>query len=226
MVKHCDKDAGCNESSDNDNFVKPHKKMKTSKKTGKPKTSKECVETGKNKGNKSANFGPLYDLFRDLENKGLLLTKEMIKALEATPFRDMVRVFVYNKISKDELCKSNHGLEMLIHTFTKTEDGQYGFNLVEGHELFISTPEDMVVDLGLQILENGIENKLINERKVTPSTNDLCIRYKFGETSPPVVRSTEVQVAIVDAIKNGRVEDFVRLVIFYMCQTIFFHKNG
>ncbi|KAI3890548.1 hypothetical protein MKW92_051387 [Papaver armeniacum] len=220
MVKHRDKDAGCNESSDNDDFVKPHKKMKMSKKTGKPKTSKECAETGKNKGNKSdstkpfrANFGPLYDLFRDLENKGLLLTKEMIKALEATPFRDMVRVFIYNKISKDELCKSNHGLEMLIHTFTKTEDGQYGFNLVEGHELFISTPEDMA-------------NKLINERKVTPSTNDLCIRYKFGETSPPVVRSTEVQVAIVDAIKNGRVEAFVRLIVFYMCQTIFFTKTG
>ncbi|KAI3862617.1 hypothetical protein MKX03_001595 [Papaver bracteatum] len=119
MVKHRDKDVGCNESSDNDDFVKPHKKMKSSKKTGKPKTSKECDETGKNKGNKSdstkplrANFGLLYDLFRDLENKGLLLTKEMIKSLEATPFRDMVRVFVYNKISKYELCKSNHGLEI------------------------------------------------------------------------------------------------------------------
>ncbi|KAI3845199.1 hypothetical protein MKX03_024857 [Papaver bracteatum] len=212
MVKHRDKNVGCNESSDNDDFVKPHNKMKTSKKTGKPKTSKECTETGKNKGNKSdstkpfrANFGPLYDLFRDLENKGLLLTKEMINLLRRHHF-----------ISKDELCKSNHGLEMLIHTFTKTEDGQYGFNLVEGNELFISTPEDMVVDLGLHILENGIENKLINERKVTPSTNDLCIRYKFGETSPPVVMSTEVQVAIVDAIKNGRVEDFVRLVVFYI----------
>ncbi|KAI3847150.1 hypothetical protein MKW92_009474 [Papaver armeniacum] len=221
MVKHRDKDAGCNESSDNDDFVKPHKKMKTSKKSGKPKTRKECAETGKNKGNKSdstkpfrANFGPLYDLFRDLENKGLLLTKEMIKSLEETPFRDM-------------LCKSNHGPEMLIHTFTKTEDGQYGFNLVEGHELFFSTPEDMVVDLGLQILENDIENKLINERKVTPSTNDLCIRYKFGETSPPVVRSTEVQVAIVDAIKNGRVEDFVRLVVFYIlpCSYLIYVKS-
>ncbi|KAI3835503.1 hypothetical protein MKW92_023829 [Papaver armeniacum] len=108
MVKHRDKDVVCNESSDNDDFVKPPKKMKTSKKSGKPKASKECAETGKNKGNKSdstkpfrANFGPLYDLFRDLENKGLLLTKEMIESLEATPFRDMVRVFVNNKISKD-----------------------------------------------------------------------------------------------------------------------------
>ncbi|KAI3890789.1 hypothetical protein MKW92_005196, partial [Papaver armeniacum] len=53
MVKHRDKDAGCNESSDNYDFVKPHKKIKMSKKTGKPKTSKECAETGKNKGNKS-----------------------------------------------------------------------------------------------------------------------------------------------------------------------------
>ncbi|KAI3842185.1 hypothetical protein MKX03_010459 [Papaver bracteatum] len=53
MVKHHDKDAGCNESSDNDDFVKPQKKMKTSKKTGKTKTSKECAETGKYKGNKS-----------------------------------------------------------------------------------------------------------------------------------------------------------------------------
>ncbi|XP_026413810.1 uncharacterized protein LOC113309583 isoform X2 [Papaver somniferum] len=239
MVKHRDKDAGCNESSDNDDFVKPLKKTKTIKKTEKPKTSKECAETGKKKATNQlsysysldstkpfrANFGPLHDLFRDLENKGQLLTKELIKALEATPFRDMVRVFIDNKISKDELCKSNHGLEMLIHTFTKTKDGQYGFNLVEGHELFISTPEDMVVDLGLQIIENGIEYKLINERKVTPSTNDLCIRYKFGETSPPVVRSTEVQVAIIDAIKNGRVEDFVRLVVFYMSNN-FFHKNS
>ncbi|XP_026413816.1 uncharacterized protein LOC113309583 isoform X4 [Papaver somniferum] len=217
MVKHRDKDAGCNESSDNDDFVKPLKKTKTIKKTEKPKTNSTKPFR--------ANFGPLHDLFRDLENKGQLLTKELIKALEATPFRDMVRVFIDNKISKDELCKSNHGLEMLIHTFTKTKDGQYGFNLVEGHELFISTPEDMVVDLGLQIIENGIEYKLINERKVTPSTNDLCIRYKFGETSPPVVRSTEVQVAIIDAIKNGRVEDFVRLVVFYMSNN-FFHKNS
>ncbi|KAI3855477.1 hypothetical protein MKW92_024080 [Papaver armeniacum] len=228
MVKHRDKDAGCNDSSDNDYFVKPHKKMKTSKKTGKPKLSMfkwVYLYTNSTKPFR-ANFGPLYDLFRDLENKGLLLSKEMIEALEATPFPDMVRVFVNNKISKDDLCKSNHGLEMLIHTFTKTEDGQYGLKLVEGHELFISTPEDMAVDLGLQILENGIENKLINERKVTPSTNDLCIRYKFGETSPPVVRVCEVQVAILDAIKNGRVEDFVRLVVFYMCQTIFFTKTG
>ncbi|KAI3921239.1 hypothetical protein MKW92_037735 [Papaver armeniacum] len=211
MVKHRDKDAGCNESSDNDDFVKPHKKMKTSKKCGKPKTINFIINiinpifdvstylyTNSTKPFR-ANFGPLYDLFRDLENKGLLLTKEMIKALEATPFRDMIRVFVYNKISKDELCKSNHGLEMLIHTFTKIKMDKM----------------------------NGIENKLINERKVTPSTNDLCIRYKFGETSPPVVRSTEVQVAIVDAIKNGRVEDFVRLVVFYIlpCNYLIYVKS-
>ncbi|KAI3900314.1 hypothetical protein MKW92_010694 [Papaver armeniacum] len=222
MAKHRDKDVDCNESSDNDDFEKPLKKKKTTKKNENPITTKESAEKCKNKINKSdstklfrANFGPLHDLFRDLEKNGQLLTKEMVKLLGR-----------HHSISKEEICKSNHGLEMLVHTFTKTEDGQYGFRLIDGPEVFISTPEDVAVNLGLQMIENGIERKLINERKVTPGTNDLCKRYKFGETSPPVVRSTEVQVAILDALKNGRVEDFVRLVVFYMCQTIFFTKTG
>ncbi|KAI3866799.1 hypothetical protein MKW92_050384 [Papaver armeniacum] len=77
MVKHRDKDVDCNESSDNDDFEKPHKKKKTAKKTKNPVTTKESVKTCKNKSNKAdstklfrANFGPLHDLFRDLEKRG------------------------------------------------------------------------------------------------------------------------------------------------------------
>ncbi|KAI3865914.1 hypothetical protein MKX03_024064 [Papaver bracteatum] len=227
MTKHRAKDVRCNDSSADDDFEKPKKKKKT------VDSSKDGDKGGPNKDTKSestkifrANFGPLHDLFRDLENKGLMAKEELITSLEKTPFRYMLRVFIHNKISKEELSKSNHGLEMLVKTFTKTNDGQYGFRLVEGSDVFLPTPEDMAVDWGLQLIENGIETKLLNERKVTPRTNDLCKRYNFGESSPPVVKSTDVQVAISDAIKNGRVEDFVRLVIFYMCQTIFFTKMG
>ncbi|KAI3888552.1 hypothetical protein MKX03_001315, partial [Papaver bracteatum] len=62
---------------DNDDFEKLHKKTKTGKKTSNPITRKECAETCKNKNNKSdstkplrANFGPLHDLFCDIENRG------------------------------------------------------------------------------------------------------------------------------------------------------------
>ncbi|KAI3861877.1 hypothetical protein MKX03_001733, partial [Papaver bracteatum] len=69
------------------------------------------------------NFGPLHDLFHDLEKRGLMRSKELIAALDKTPFRDMLGVFIYNNISKDELSKCCNGLEMLVSTFTKTEDG-------------------------------------------------------------------------------------------------------
>ncbi|KAI3834299.1 hypothetical protein MKX03_030106 [Papaver bracteatum] len=204
MTKHRAKDVRCNDSSADDDFEKPKKKKKT------VDSSKDGDKGGPNKDTKS----------------GLMAKEELIIALEKTPFRYMLRVFIHNKISKEELSKSNHGLEMLVKIFTKTNDGQYGFRLVEGSDVFLPTPEYMAVDWGLQLIENGIETKLLNERKVTPRTNDLCKRYNFVESSPPVVKSTDVQVAISDAIKNGRVEDFVRLVIFYMCQTIFFTKTG
>ncbi|KAI3858205.1 hypothetical protein MKX03_037788 [Papaver bracteatum] len=174
MTKHRAKDVRCNDSSADDDFVKPKKKKKT------VDSSKDGDKGVPSKDTKSestklfrANFGPLHDLFHDLDNKGLMAREDLITALEKTPFRDMLRVFIHNKISKEELSKSSHGLEMLVKTFTKTNDGHYGFRLVEGSDVFLPTPEDMDVDWGLQLIENGIETKLLNESKVTPRTNDL-----------------------------------------------------
>ncbi|KAI3971204.1 hypothetical protein MKW92_020254 [Papaver armeniacum] len=66
MTKHRAKDVPCNDSSADDDFVKPKKKNKI------VDSSKDGDKGGPSKDTKSANFGPLHDLFRDLENKGLM----------------------------------------------------------------------------------------------------------------------------------------------------------
>ncbi|KAI3841216.1 hypothetical protein MKX03_004920 [Papaver bracteatum] len=59
-------------------------------------SSKDGAKGGPSKVTKSdstkffrVDFGHLHDLFHDLENKGLM-SKELIAALEKTPFRDML----------------------------------------------------------------------------------------------------------------------------------------
>ncbi|MCL7046887.1 hypothetical protein MKW94_027447 [Papaver nudicaule] len=83
----------------------------------------------------------------------------------------------------------------------------------------------MAVIFGLQMIENGIEDKLLNEHKAIPSHNDLCKKYHFG-TKNSNIKSTEVRGAIFTAIRAGEVDELVRLIVFYMCQTIFFSKTG
>ncbi|MCL7040447.1 hypothetical protein MKW94_025545 [Papaver nudicaule] len=171
------------------------------------------------------NFGPLNDLFRDLEERDIKLNEEQRKALVNSPFGSMLQVFMKNKMKKEELTKSNPGLERLVRTFCETKDGNYGFKLQEGVDAFVPTPEDMAVIFGLQMIENGIEDKLLNEHKALPTYNDLCKKYQFGSKNSSI-KSTEVRSAIVTAISAGEVDDLVRLVVFYMCQTIFFSKTG
>ncbi|MCL7024115.1 hypothetical protein MKW94_029234 [Papaver nudicaule] len=93
-------------------------------------------------------------------------------------------------------------------------------------DVFIPTPEDIALLFGFQLIENGIEDKLTDTRKVNILNNDLCEKYLLGDSTPPVLRSTDVQDAILTAIRNGEVEDVVRLIVLYMCQTVFFSKTG
>lgn len=130
-----------------------------------------------------------------------------------------------SQLSKEQLTKINKGIEMMIHSFVLMKDGTFGFKLNEGGDLYFPAPEDYAVILGLQLIANGIEDKLSEERKVTPSKKDQCMKYKFGDTKPPVIKSTEVQLAIHQAISKGEVDDVVRLIIFFMCQTIFFYED-
>ncbi|KAI3968775.1 hypothetical protein MKX01_028925 [Papaver californicum] len=59
-----------------------------------------------------------------------------------------------------------------------------------------------------------------------PPTIMTCVRGISLESKPPVIKSHEVHCAILDAICNGEVEDVVRLIVLYMCQTIFFTRTG
>ncbi|KAI3928284.1 hypothetical protein MKW98_023885 [Papaver atlanticum] len=221
MKKKRDTDIVCNESSIEDDFeiVQPKKR-----KTINPVISYKC-HTKDSTRLFRANFGSLNDLFRDLENKRICLTERQLEAIRSCPFSNLLQVFMDNQISKEQLTNINKGIEMLIHSFISMKDGKSGFKLHEGDGLYFPTPEDLAVILGLQLITNGIEDKLTKERKITPCKNDLCMRYKFGDTKLPVIKSTEVQVAIQEAITKGEVDDVVRLIVFFICQTNFFHKN-
>ncbi|MCL7038187.1 hypothetical protein MKW94_021879 [Papaver nudicaule] len=168
-----------------------------------------------------ANLGPMHDLFREIEKKGLKLNKAQLDALKSTTFFPLLQVFMENQIKKEELTKCSNGLTMLV----KTISGD-GFKLCAEGDVFIPTPEDMALIFGFQLIENGIEEKLNDERKVNVAKNDLCVTYKIGNTTPPCLKSTDVMVAILTAIGRGKVEDVVRLIVLYMCQTIFFSKTG
>ncbi|XP_026407024.1 uncharacterized protein LOC113302330 [Papaver somniferum] len=172
-----------------------------------------------------ANFGNLHDLFYEIEKEHLELNQQQLDALESTPFWNLLQVFMNKQITRDELCKCAKGLEKLIKTFKKTLDGNGGFQLSAAGEVFQPTPEEMAVIFGMQVIENGIEDKLLDERKVTATKNDLCIKYDFGEKGQ-AIKSTDVQSAILNAIRNGELDDLVRLIVFYICQTAFFTKTG
>ncbi|KAI3895574.1 hypothetical protein MKX03_011783, partial [Papaver bracteatum] len=111
-----------------------------------------------------------------------------------------------NQFSKEKLTKINKAIEMMIHSFVQRKDGTFGFKLHEGDDLYFPNPEDYVIILG-QLIANGIEDKLSEKRKITPCKNDLCMKYKFGDTKPPVIKSTEVQLAIQQEISKGEVDD-------------------
>ncbi|KAI3996846.1 hypothetical protein MKX01_021122, partial [Papaver californicum] len=118
-------------------------------------------------------------------------------------FWSMLEVFIGNKISKEELAKKNHSLELLLKSYTKASDRNSGFKFGAGSRVFVSTPSDRAVIFGLQLIKSGIENKLLYECKITPITNDLYQKYNFGEAKATVIRSTGAQVDIIDAISNG-----------------------
>ncbi|KAI3835426.1 hypothetical protein MKX03_034516 [Papaver bracteatum] len=172
-----------------------------------------------------ANFGNLHDLFYEIEKEQLELNQQQLDALESTPFWNLLQIFMNKQITRDELCKCTKGLEKLIKTFKKTVDGNGGFQLRKVGEVFQPTPEEMAIIFGMQVIENGIEDKLLDEHKVTATKNDLCIKYDFGKKGQ-AIKSTEVQSAILNAIRNGEVDDLVRLIVFYICQTAFFTKTG
>ncbi|KAI3992013.1 hypothetical protein MKX01_014904, partial [Papaver californicum] len=121
---------------------------------------------------------------------GHTLNDEELATLRTTPFWSMLEVFIANKISKEELAKNNHGIEMLLKSYTKASDGNSGFKFVAGSRVFVSTSSDMAVIFGLQLIENGIENKLLYEYRINTNTNDLCQKYNFGEAKQHVIRST------------------------------------
>ncbi|KAI3984927.1 hypothetical protein MKX01_004695 [Papaver californicum] len=112
---------------------------------------------------------------------------------------------------------------MLLKSYTKAEDGNCGFKFGVGSRLFVSTSSDMAVIFGMQLIENGIKNKILNERHITPSTSDLFQKYNFG-AGLPVIRSTEVQVAILDAIRNGKVEELFLFVVL-VCRALLADKR-
>ncbi|KAI3974358.1 hypothetical protein MKX01_031027 [Papaver californicum] len=192
MAKLRDRELETSENRSDDDFENVSKKKR---KTRVPKSFKDRGKAPTSKGKKTetmklfrANLGPLHDLFRDIEERGHTLNSDQLGALRST--WSMLQVFVNNKINKGELSKNNHGLEMLLKSYTKAKDGNCGFKFGIGSRLFVSTPVYMAVIFGMQLIENGIENKILNERHIIPSTSDLCQKYKF-EAGLLVLRSTE-----------------------------------
>ncbi|KAI3978680.1 hypothetical protein MKX01_015855 [Papaver californicum] len=208
MAKLRDREPETSENRSDDDFEKVPKKKR---KTGVPKSFKDRGKASTSKGKTETvklfrgNLGPLHDLFHDIEERGHTLNNDQLGALRSTPLWSMLQVFVGNKINKDELSKNNHGLEMLLKSYTKSEDGNSGFKFVVGFRLFVLTPADMAVIFGMQLIENGIKKKILNECHITPKTSDLYQKYKFG-AGLPVIRSTEFaeHSSLVDKRKGAK----------------------
>ncbi|KAI3992545.1 hypothetical protein MKX01_022636 [Papaver californicum] len=189
MAKLRDREADSSDTSSDDFEKVQKKKMKLDSQNHLKIVEKHTLKLFR------ANFGALHDLFRDIDQMGHKLNHEQLAALKSTLFWSMLEVFIDNIISKEELAKKNHACS----------------------RVFVSTPLDMAIIFGLQLIENGIENKLLYE----------CKKYNFGEEKSTVIRSTKVQASILDALSNEEVKDLMRLIDFYIlpCNYLVFVKS-
>lgn len=164
----------------------------------------------------------MHDLFKDNKDKeNLVLNDEQRKVLKKTPFWNLLQVFINNQFTTSELEKPLAGLKKLTESYRKSEDGKRGFLVREGDE-FQPTPEELALVFGLQIVENGPQF-LLETRDVWNPTHDLCKKY-FGEAKE--ISNQQVRKAILQSAKGNNAEELVRLLVFYLCCTVFFTRSG
>ncbi|RZC66691.1 hypothetical protein C5167_010376 [Papaver somniferum] len=82
----------------------------------------------------------------------------------------------------------------------------------------------MALNLGMRMLQNGKQD-LLETRKVCPGDNDLCKKY-FGGAKASQIYNVQVKEAILKSPNANENEELVRLLVLYLCFTVFFTKTG
>ncbi|KAI3892226.1 hypothetical protein MKX03_026888 [Papaver bracteatum] len=99
-------------------------------------------------------LGHLHDLCVGKEKEILLLDDIQWDLLATNTFWNLLQVFTNNQLTKDELKIPQAGLNKLTDSYIKSEDGKGEF-LVRKEEGYESTPQEMALSFGMQILQNG-----------------------------------------------------------------------
>ncbi|KAI3894717.1 hypothetical protein MKX03_033366 [Papaver bracteatum] len=118
-----------------------------------------------------AGLGHLHNLFVGKEEEILVMNDIHRDLLATTTFWNLLQVFTKNQITKDELKIPQAGLNKLTDSYIKSEDGKREF-LVRKEEGYESTPQEMALIFGMQILQNGKQD-ILETRTVCPGDNNL-----------------------------------------------------
>ncbi|RZC66689.1 hypothetical protein C5167_010382 [Papaver somniferum] len=100
-----------------------------------------------------AGLGHLHDLFVGKEEDILVLNDIHRDLLATTAFWSLLQVFINNQITKDELKIPQAGLKKLTDSYIKSQNGEGEF-LVTKEEGYESTPQEMALIFGMQMLQN------------------------------------------------------------------------